>query len=361
MNCRTCQYELSQCLDGRLASGRRALVMDHVAACAQCGEFWRELQAAQALVLRLTRPRVDADFRERLFERIETGEGTPPAVFSEQVPLATKIRYTLTGAAAAAAVLIAATLLRDRTPAERATGSNATVASASTNDARSPAPPYQPSPYVVPLGPRTGGSTLAAMGTPDPTFGMVRPLTPDLVAVEAAREFERRYLWTRQLLDHGRSDTATVRTVCSNAADLRDLGRVLVDLLDAKCLSFGDPEVSADLHLVVKLLQDKRLRDGGDDVVRSTIAPALVESGSLSRLTETLNIAPKFDRDAQQRDLMRMTRSFPEVLDRIFYVQPSEQSAADLDPREISRTFVFRDACGPVFVMLARELGPHPR
>src|SRR5262245_17400688 len=146
MNCSTCQYELSQCLDGRLASGRRALVMDHVAACAECGEFWRELQAAQALVLRLTRPRVDGDFRERLFERIETGEGTPPAVFQEQVPLATKIRYTLTGAAAAAAVLIAATLLRDRTPAARAPESGATVASVSEDLVHPAASPYRPSP-----------------------------------------------------------------------------------------------------------------------------------------------------------------------------------------------------------------------
>src|SRR5262245_29564156 len=113
MNCRTCQYDLSQCLDGRLPSGRRAVVMAHVAECDDCAQFWAELQSMQALVLRLPAQHVNASFREQLFERIQTGEGTPPAVFAQAVPVGAKIRYLLTGAAAAAAVLVAATMLRN--------------------------------------------------------------------------------------------------------------------------------------------------------------------------------------------------------------------------------------------------------
>lgn len=40
MNCNTCRFELSQCLDGRLASGRRAIVMQHAADCEECAAFW---------------------------------------------------------------------------------------------------------------------------------------------------------------------------------------------------------------------------------------------------------------------------------------------------------------------------------
>src|SRR5688572_23870014 len=108
MNCTTCRFELSQCLDGRLPSGRRAIVMQHASECTDCGTFWAELQAAQRLTLQLRRPRVGPDFREALWVRIQAGEGTPDAVFHEPVPLVVKLRYALTGAAAAAAALLCA-------------------------------------------------------------------------------------------------------------------------------------------------------------------------------------------------------------------------------------------------------------
>src|ERR1041385_1978627 len=121
MNCRICHYELSQCLDARLPSGRRALVMQHVAECERCAQFWAELQAARELALRLPRRRPGPDFREQLFARIQTGEGTPPAVFQEHVPVIAKIRYAATGAAIAAAVLLVFTLARTGAPKAPAT------------------------------------------------------------------------------------------------------------------------------------------------------------------------------------------------------------------------------------------------
>ena len=76
MNCNTCRYELSQCLDGRLPSGRRAVVMQHVDGCEVCSAFWAELQAAQQLTLQLPKERVSAgvpaDFHPRnLRQRVQ--------------------------------------------------------------------------------------------------------------------------------------------------------------------------------------------------------------------------------------------------------------------------------------------------
>ena len=112
MNCTTCRYELSQCLDGRLPSGRRSEVMKHAESCATCGSFWLELQSAQRLTLSLRDATVSTDFREGLWDRIHAGEGTPSAVFHEPVQMWTKVRYTLTGAAAAAALLVGANYLQ---------------------------------------------------------------------------------------------------------------------------------------------------------------------------------------------------------------------------------------------------------
>ena len=132
MNCNTCRYELSQCLDGRLPSGRRATVLAHAEACAPCGQFWEELQSAQRLTLSLRPTQVGGDFREGLWERIQAGEGTPDAVFQEPIPVATKVRYTLSGAAAAAALLIGVTLLQGERRAPSASEEVAATAPVTT-------------------------------------------------------------------------------------------------------------------------------------------------------------------------------------------------------------------------------------
>ncbi len=106
MNCRECQRDMSPCLDGRLPSGRRSVVMEHLEACEECAKLWGEFQQAQELVLRMPVRPVSPDFHTRLWERIKAGEGTPQAVFAEPMPLATKARYVLIGAAAAALLLV---------------------------------------------------------------------------------------------------------------------------------------------------------------------------------------------------------------------------------------------------------------
>mgnify|MGYP001794563199 CR=1 FL=1 len=104
-HCSSVRHALSECLDGRLPSGRRSEVMAHVAKCGDCAEFWRDLQKIRELSNSAEQPAVGNNFREGLWRRIEAGEGTPEAVFSEPVPMLTRLRYVATGAAAAAALV----------------------------------------------------------------------------------------------------------------------------------------------------------------------------------------------------------------------------------------------------------------
>src|SRR5688572_9620068 len=177
MNCSTCRYELSQCLDGRLPSGRRSLVMQHVEQCRDCSDFWNELQAAQQLILQLPREHVGSGFRDQLFERIRAGEGTPDAVFREPVPLWAKVRYAFTGAAAAAVLLAAALWLRGSDPQGLQPLQNHV------------ATPEQPDARGEGVAHTVGTDAMLAHGAPsfydNPLMAATQRLTTDVVALEA--------------------------------------------------------------------------------------------------------------------------------------------------------------------------------
>jgi anti-sigma factor RsiW len=106
MSCRSYREELSRCLDGRLPSHARARVMGHAAKCRGCARFWEELKAAQELVLSLPQVKAGSRFRDDVWQRIQSGEGAPDTIAQEPVPVATKVRYGLLGAAAAALFLL---------------------------------------------------------------------------------------------------------------------------------------------------------------------------------------------------------------------------------------------------------------
>lgn len=116
MNCNHAEHLLSLNLDGRLSSGQRQLLSQHLTACKACGAIDRELVAARELALSLPSQRVSEGFREELWQRIRSGEGTPEAVFREPVPVATKVRYFVTGAAAAGLMILASRLVRTDPP-----------------------------------------------------------------------------------------------------------------------------------------------------------------------------------------------------------------------------------------------------
>ena len=112
MSCRNHQEELSRCLDGRLPSHARARVMGHIAQCSGCARFWEELKAAQEIVLGLPQAKVGSHFRDDVWQRIQSGEGAPDTIAQEPVPVLTKVRYGLLGAAAAAAFTEAVATVR---------------------------------------------------------------------------------------------------------------------------------------------------------------------------------------------------------------------------------------------------------
>lgn len=106
MSCKRLQLDLSQAFDGRLPAGRRREVLAHLDECADCAAVWQELERVRELVEELPRQRPGVGFHEGLWRRIQSGEGTPEAVFRDPVPTASKVRYVVTGALAAAVVLV---------------------------------------------------------------------------------------------------------------------------------------------------------------------------------------------------------------------------------------------------------------
>jgi hypothetical protein len=214
-------------------------------------------------------------------------------------------------------------------------------------------PTYVASADASPLAPRRQDAILTS----------VKPLTSDLLAVETARQFEQRHKWTSHciaLLDNGVADEPMVRKICDDADSLSRLGGVLAELRDAKRLSFGDPQVDSDLRVFVTLLDRDRLRQEGPSLasVREFVAPALRKSLSLSRLTTALSVTPSFDRGDEQQEVQRIARSWPELLDQIFFVLPTPD-ASQMNPFELSRTFVFSNDCGPIYVAPMSEIeGP---
>jgi anti-sigma factor RsiW len=350
MNCRTCHFELSQCLDGRLPSGRRAIVMAHVAECEICARFWTELQRAQELVLRLPRLRVGADFRDRLFERIEAGEGTPPAVFHEPVPVLTKVRYALTGAAAAAAVLVVGALIRNqpaRAPETRETAAvgTAPLAARAAADGQ--------------LAVRSSAGDVAPPFAASPLLAAAKPVTTALVAVEAAKQFQKRFAWTtRNLarLDQTGNDPFAVREVCANTVELKGLAELLLDLREDDLVAFDDPRLDYELRFFVQRLEadTERLQEHCLDTVRRVVAPTVRSGGRLGRIFDELRVRPTADPHSQLQALLRLSMGRPEVFPLLFIVLPEPPPFEPLDFR--SPAFLFRDACGTNLVAPRSEV-----
>lgn len=176
MNCKRLQLDLSQAFDGRLPAGRRREVLAHLDECASCAAMWRAMERMRELVENLPRQRPGVGFHEALWRRIHSGEGTPEAVFRDPVPTASKVRYVLAGALAAAVVLVVgrswtaapAPLTKARAPLEVARaaqgGGSEPAPERSSAQERIPTPVFT-APHV-PLNPAslatTGAMTLMA-------------------------------------------------------------------------------------------------------------------------------------------------------------------------------------------------------
>ena len=370
MNCTTCRYELSQCLDGRLPSGRRTVVMQHAETCEACGQFWAELQAAQRLTLQLQQPRVSPGFREELWERIRAGEGTPEAVFREQVPTLTKLRYALTGAAVAAGVLLAASLLRGD-PHAPTTGDHDPVAQGPVRPAQPDGGATNP---VADAGnrlqprsgaPRGAGAQTAGFGGNEfhdnPLLASSQRLTPTLVAVETAKQLEQRYEAVNYALRRAETNPAeapaAIREAWQKADEFQGLGEVLLDLRNRQRLSFRDQEVDSDLRFAVNMLRRGRMGLRDETTVRTVVGEAL-RSDRLGSLSRTIYVAPSVDAREDMDVLVHLNTQRPEVFRQLFFVMPSptpgEMGGMSLLHGEA--VFFMPDDCGPSWVAPRSEV-----
>lgn len=342
MNCRTCHYELSQCLDARLPSGRRAIVMQHVTECETCAKFWDELQRAQELVLQLPRHRTGEDFRAQLFARIQTGEGTPPAVFMEPVPMLSKLRYALTGAAAAAALLTALTMLR-KDGASSDTGTNLASAvlpkAAQNRSALTVRDHGEDSNPSLPA--------LASLAALVPPLPMVRELTPDLVAIAAAREFQSCFTWANNNVARlqARGNDTDVRIVWEHTRTMQDMGRLLLALLRDHQVSFADQELQAQLNAMVATLD--QIEQPDSDAMRD-LMPKLREVPRLCDIADQIHVRIG-DPLQHQWILQQVTKNLPGAVERLFESVP-ENNAVDMTlVRSLQTT------CGPKLVILRQQ------
>ena len=363
MNCNTCRYELSQCLDGRLPSGRRATVLAHAEACAPCGQFWEELQSAQRLTLSLRPTQVGGDFREGLWERIQAGEGTPDAVFQEPIPVATKVRYTLSGAAAAAALLIGVTLLQGERRAPSASEEVAATAPVTTPGSVVEQPRVEQPRLEQPrldqaagLQPRATNASLA--GTP--LLSSAQPLTLQVLAREAAHQLEQRYhdasIGMRMMRDPAHNRAAAARRVIDNAQELRAFGELLIDLRDRKRLVFTDAEVDRDLSFAVEWLERvPEITESSLETVDTYFGPALSRP-RLAHVREHIGLTLTRDPQRELLELKELNTRRPEVFPKLFFVltdiRDLESELSAMQPRFTP----IQTECGPSWVAPRSEV-----
>jgi hypothetical protein len=381
MNCSNCRYELSQCLDGRLPSGRRTVVLQHAESCSACGAFWAELQAAQQLTLHLQQPRVSPGFRDQLWERIRAGEGTPEAVFHEPVPLMAKLRYALTGAAAAAALLAAAMWIsRDQRPAGEPLGPREPLAQQSPSNGQSGP--------IGPIGAQgTGTSGNGTSGTvlanaapgalvdnprsgqprdfvdlpfdPNPLFATTERLTFDLVAVEAAKQLDQRYasatMALRRLDQKPADDGPVVEDVFESVDEFQAFGELLLDLHDRERLYFRDLQVGADLRVAIDMLGQSRQSPRNHQTVRALVVPAL-RSSRLASVSRTISLVPTLDPREERDVLVRLNTQRPDVFQQLFVVVGQEFGG---DMPSGGAVFLLHGDCGPTWVARRSAIEAH--
>ena len=360
MNCNTCRYELSQCLDGRLPSGRRAAVLAHAESCRACGAFWRDLQAAQELTRSLRSSAVSAGFREQLWERVQAGEGTPDAVFLAPVRTWTKVRYALTGAAAAAALLIGVSMLqteRANRPesteiamaATRADGDAQTRASSAATAARSTS-------FLQDRSPPASYPQNALLSN-------ARPLTLQLLAREAASQLEQHYqeaaIGMRMMRDPGHNRTAAARKVIQNAEDVRDFGELLIDLRQRDRLVFTDDDVDRDLNFAVEWLDRvPELSEHSLEVIETYYGPALSKR-RLSNVKDHIGVRLATDPAHELHELMELNSRRPEVFPKMFIVFGDMNDIQGSISNPSSTIVLVDGACRPNWVAPRSEVTRH--
>jgi hypothetical protein len=265
MSCTRFQYELSQNLDGRLPSGRREALLEHLAECAACTALSDDLQRAQDLALSLPAQRVADGFRTGLWDRIRAGEGTPEAVFQEAVSLWTKARYVASGAAAAAVLLLILGVFAKSDPSidpiDPGSASPAPIAHAE------PGPDAAVDMETAPVSPM---ATLARLGAPRPMAPMPVAEAAQLGCVNSVRSLQQQVATLEPEL--GRLAPREVVTRIAEPVDsLRGAATLIRWMQDQDIIQLPG-EFQAELRIAVNGLQmiDRAART--DNVQELTLA-----------------------------------------------------------------------------------------
>ncbi len=302
--------------------------MSHAESCPSCGQFWLDLQAAQELTLNLKNTEASCNFRDGLWQRIHAGEGTPSAVFDEQVPLWNKVRYALTGAAAAAALLIGTTFLtKEQDETNNAFRRTASVSDVDQNSGSIDQSQPQPA-NLVSNGPSLRGTRL--QGTMQPRRAVqpslmqsAKQLDMEVLAVEAARQLEERFATAAlgiRMMDKGESNRdVAIAQILESAQEMRGFGEVLVDLREHETLYFIDASIDAELDYAVKMLtRASEDQMPGAQTIESFVAPVL-KSGGLANVSRAITLKPTNQRQ-QQQVIFRVNSMRPEVFSKLFVI-----------------------------------------
>lgn len=112
-DCRSVRTQLGDAIDRRLGRTDMNRFRQHLLACPSCRAEHDRLERLKIATSGLVDEPVSEDFRERLLARIEAGEGARSDALQHPAPLA-RIKFFVSGAATAAALLVSFWLVFDR-------------------------------------------------------------------------------------------------------------------------------------------------------------------------------------------------------------------------------------------------------
>lgn len=113
MNCQQAQKEMGRALDRRLPQSEQRAFQMHILSCKPCRLQFDRHQKLQSWTRSLPSAKPGQDFSQRLFNRIQSGEGSPDGSLLQPVPIARKLRIFGAGAVTAAALMLGVFLIQD--------------------------------------------------------------------------------------------------------------------------------------------------------------------------------------------------------------------------------------------------------